>query len=219
VLECCQCEAIAEEFSAKTAGKDLKEYRSKGLAQTTRLLVDHLVSMGIEGSRLLDVSGGVGAIQHELLKKGASSAVNIDGSSAYQAACEEEALRQGHSGRISYHFGDYATMEELEPVDIVTMEKVVCCYPNMNALVTRAAADSQRLIGLVFPRNRWWVRAIFLPTFNLVQRLLGREFRAFFHEPSEIRRILDGRGFRESFTAHTRFWTVAIYSLDTGAVE
>ena len=66
-----QCQGMETFFDNKTAVGDLKAYRKKGPSKTTRMLIDALKAQGVEDMTLLDIGGGVGAIQHELLNSGA----------------------------------------------------------------------------------------------------------------------------------------------------
>jgi hypothetical protein len=54
-------------YNGKLAASQLRKYRDKGPIASTQTLIDALKAEGIEGSTLLDISGGIGAIQHELL--------------------------------------------------------------------------------------------------------------------------------------------------------
>lgn len=82
-MTCRQCQGIESFFDQKEANKELKGYRKKGPAKTTQMLIDALRAAGVQGSTLLDIGGGVGAIQYELLKAGASGAVSVEASTAY----------------------------------------------------------------------------------------------------------------------------------------
>ena len=106
-MNCCQCCGIDKVFSAKVAAKELKAYRKNGPHKATSVLIDALKAEGAEGMTLLDIGGGVGAIQHELLKDGVTTATNVDASSAYSEAAKQEADRLGLSDRVTYHFGDF----------------------------------------------------------------------------------------------------------------
>jgi hypothetical protein len=82
-MDCCQTEGIEELMDEKVAARDLKRYRRKGPSRTTRMLMNNLEQQGISNTKLLDIGGGVGAIQHGLLKAGVAFAISVDASSAY----------------------------------------------------------------------------------------------------------------------------------------
>ena len=93
-MNCSQCQGIESVFDRKTAAQKLTQYRRQGPDQTTRMLIDALKSEGVEDLTLLDIGGGVGAIQYELIKAGVRSATSVDASSAYLAVARDEAQRQ-----------------------------------------------------------------------------------------------------------------------------
>lgn len=87
------------QFDQKRAIRDLRDYRKHGPAATTQALIDALVSAGVQQRTLLDIGGGVGAIQYELLNAGAREATSVDVSAAYLDAARSEAERRGIVGR------------------------------------------------------------------------------------------------------------------------
>ena len=98
---------------------------------------------------LLDVGGGVGAIQHELLAAGAAHVTSVDASASYLEAAREEASRRGVEDRITYQHGDFVQLaESVPPADIVTLDRVLNVYPDWERLAGLAAAHAQRLLGL-----------------------------------------------------------------------
>ena len=93
-MNCCQCQGIEELFSQEYVAKELSRYRSKGPDRTTRILTEAITELGVEGLTLLDIGGGVGAIQYELLASGVDQATNVEASTAYIEAAREEAQRR-----------------------------------------------------------------------------------------------------------------------------
>ena len=159
-MDCCQCKGIESLFNQKEAQAKLKAYRKDGPAKTTRMLIDALVSEGIVGATLLDIGGGVGAVQHELLRAGVARATGVDASTAYVKAAQEEAERQGHSDRITYNHANFVELApQISAADIVTLDRVICCYHDMHSLVSLSVAKAGKLYGLVYPRDTWWMRA------------------------------------------------------------
>ena len=125
-MTCPHCQGAEKIFDRDTAERELKAYRVHGPGTTTRLLIAALKAAGVADLTLLDIGGGVGAIQHELLKDGARSAIALDASTAYLHAAKKEAERQGHADRIDYQQGDFVALgPQLPKADIVTLEKVI----------------------------------------------------------------------------------------------
>ena len=158
-MKCRQCQGIERWFNKKLAAKELRQYRKKGPARTTRMLIEALKAEGIEGMTLLDIGGGIGTIQHELLGAGVSSAINLEGSTAYLETAKEEAERRGHAHRVRYHHGDFVGLaSDIQGADIVTLDRVICCYPDFPALVGLSSARAGKLYGVVYPHDTWWAK-------------------------------------------------------------
>ena len=94
-MKCCQCEGIEREFNAEDAKSEIDEYRTEGPIETTQFLIDALTDQGVEGLTLLDIGGGVGAIQHAMLSAGASAATAVEASTAFAKAADDEARELG----------------------------------------------------------------------------------------------------------------------------
>ena len=63
-------------------------------------MVSFLGGMGLEGATVLEIGGGVGEIQIELLKSGAARAVNLELSPAYEAEATELLRTSGLRARV-----------------------------------------------------------------------------------------------------------------------
>jgi 2-polyprenyl-3-methyl-5-hydroxy-6-metoxy-1,4-benzoquinol methylase len=211
-MTCPHCRDVEKIFDQRTAERDLKAYRAHGPGTTTRLLIAALKAAGIADLTLLDIGGGVGAIAHELIKAGARSAIAIDASSAYLHAARQEADRQGHTDRIMYHQGDFVALApQLPQADIVTLEKVICCYPDMRALVGLSSTRAGKLYGVVFPRDTWWMRLGGMVV-NLFPRLQRNAFRFFVHPTEAIEAVVRANGLERRYYRKTLFWQVIVYT-------
>ncbi len=104
-MNCCQCQGIEDLFNDKLVSKELAAYRAKGPDKTTCMLTDALRAEGVQGLNLLDIGGGVGSVQHELLKAGANQSTDVDASQSYLRAAREEADRRGIADRVQYQHG------------------------------------------------------------------------------------------------------------------
>ena len=213
-MDCCQCKGIERLFNEKEAGHKLKSYREDGPTGTTRILIDAIkgLAKGVEGMTLLDIGGGVGAIQHELLRAGAESAIGVDASTAYLHAAQEEAKRQGHADRVSYHHANYVDYApQIQPVDIVTLDRVICCYHDVQALVGLSVVKANALYGLVYPRDTWWVKsAIYLA--NLYFRIVRNPFRTYVHPTQTVNSLVRENGLQQRFYKTSGPWQVVVYT-------
>src|SRR5579871_3423008 len=150
----CQCEGIERCFGTERVARELANYRKRGAAKATRLLIEALQTEPLEGLTLLDIGGGVGAIAHAVLPVGVSQALDVDASAAYIAAAREEAERRGLAERMRFAHGNFVDLAPTIPAaDLVTLDRVICCFDDMPALVSLSAARAKRFYGLVFPRS------------------------------------------------------------------
>jgi hypothetical protein len=211
-MSCCgHCQDAEGFFGERTARRDLRRYRRRGPLASTRLLLDALRARGVNGATLLDVGGGVGAIQHELMEAGLDSATQVDASTAYLETSRAEAEARSHQDRIRYVHGDFVDVApELPPADLVTLDRVVCCYPDYEALLRAAAGRARRIVGLVYPRERWGTR-LALGAANLWLRIRRSEFRVFVHPVEGVDRLLREEGFERTKAARTFLWRVDTY--------
>jgi SAM-dependent methyltransferase len=206
----CAC-TVGNEFGESTARGDLRSYRKSGPARTTRWLLEGLRVNGVEGLSVLDIGAGVGAVHLDLLKAGAASAVDVDGSPAYVMVAREEAARQDLADRVTYIVGDFVNIAPaIAPADLVALDRVVCCYPDMEALVRQSVARTRLRYGLVYPRDTWWIRAGGA-ALNSLARIARRRLRAHIHRTAEVDAIVRGAGFVPRLRRRNLFWQVSVY--------
>ncbi len=210
---CCpQCEGIEQTFNEQAADEDLRLYRAEGLDETTEWLVDAIKERGVEGMSLLDIGGGVGMIQHELLKSGAAKATHVDASSAYIEAAQREAKRRKLREKIEWRHGNFVDLApDLDSADIVTLDKVICCYDDMPGLVKASAKLAKKYYGLVYPRDAIWFRAA-AKFMNFFQWLFRNPYRMFVHPSAEVERLLKRAGLKPAFHKQDWLWQVALYT-------
>jgi hypothetical protein len=108
--------------------------------------------------------------------------------------------------------GDFAAVAgDLDPADIVTMHRVVCCSPRFDSLLHEAASRCRRVFAFSYPRDRWYTRA-WVRIDNLRRRVFRNPFRTFVHSPSAMEAILVASGFRRINRSQTTVWCVDAYS-------
>jgi len=211
-MNCCQCQGIESTFNEQMAARELKTYRKKGASKQTRLLIDSIKTAGVEGLTLLDIGGGVGAVQYGLLEAGVARASDVDASSSYLKAAREESARRGYSERIEHQHGDFVDLaEHLPSADIVTLDRVICCYHDMQALVSLSSGKAQRYYGVVYPIDAWWSR-LGMAAGNVFMKLSGNPFRIFIHPSQAVEALVNANGFQRVFYRAVGFWQVIVYA-------
>lgn len=204
---CCPPGAFDGVFSEKTARKDLRRYRRRGLKRDARGALGFLRSRGIEGASVLEVGGGVGALQLELLQAGAARTVDVELSHNYEGAAAELLAGSGFEDRVERRLGDIVE-DAPEPADAVAMIRVVCCYPDPERLVGAAAERARRLLVLTYPSDGVLARAV-VAAGNLALRLTGSQFRSFAHPHERIHAAAERHGLRLVHRERGAIWHVA----------
>lgn len=186
------------------AARDARRYRRKGLDGPSRRIFDLVKAQGVEGRTVLEVGGGVGAIQIELLKAGAAKAISVELTPTYEGVAGELLRDAGLTDRVERKVMDFAQSGgEVGPADVVIMNRVVCCYPDMPRLAGAAADHTRQLLVMSYPKRAWWTR-VGLGIANFMLWAFRREFHIFVHEPKDIvatserhgmKPLLDQRGF------------------------
>jgi magnesium-protoporphyrin O-methyltransferase len=210
-MPCNCCEITDNAFTEVEAKSQLRDYRRKGPPKQTKLLLDAIRSLNLKKADLIDIGGGIGTIHHELLKDVASQATHVDASSAYLKLAKEEVTRRGHTNRVHFVHADFTDVaNELPPADIVTLDRVVCCYPDFRKLLKTAADHSRKALALTYPRETWYMR-IGLKVINFFQGLRRDPFRVFLHPVSEMSSLLQREGFKQVSMQRLSVWEIALY--------
>ena len=209
VAGCCNARGCDRLFNERFARRMAKRYRKRGLDRTSRRMVAFLEQRGLGGVTVLEVGGGVGEIQIELLERGAVRTVNLELSPGYDEVATQLLREHGLEGRAERRLQDIAVEpESVEPADVVVLHRVVCCYPDYERLLGAVAEHARHAVVFSYPpRNavsRGWVAAA-----NVVLRVMRREYRTFAHPPRAMLEVLEQRGLRKTFTGSSLVWQVA----------
>jgi magnesium-protoporphyrin O-methyltransferase len=122
-----------------------------------------------------------------------------------------EAGSQYGSRPTQFILGDFAVIADTLPdADVVTLDHVVCCYADAEALLRQAAGLARQLLAFTYPRDRWYVRTLIVLE-NLWLRLTGKEFRAFVHAPERMGAVLEAAGLVRATRRETFVWTLDLY--------
>jgi magnesium-protoporphyrin O-methyltransferase len=209
--DCCTPKGYRQIFSEKSAVTQAKRYRRKGLDGTSRRIVDLVKKSGVEGKTLLEVGGGVGAIEIELLKAGMAQAVNVELTPTYEGAAGKLLGEAGLGDRVERRIMDFAEAgTEVGTADVVVLNRVICCYPDMPKLAGAAAEHARGMLVMSFPNNRWWSE-LGLSFGNFAFGLFRIQFRVFLHAPDAILAEVERHGFKTTFNERGLLWQVAAF--------
>lgn len=197
-------------FDERFARRVARRYAAKGPTAVERRIVAFAAGQGLQGASILEVGGGVGELQLELLARGADESVNLELSHEYEAEAERLIAHAGMTGRVTRVVGvDLALApESVSRADIVVLNRVVCCYSEAARLLAAAAGRARRAIVYSHPPRNWLtVSGVALQ--NGVQRLARRSYRGYVHRPEVLVDAIRREGF-EVIVAQPGFswWTV-----------
>lgn len=215
-MSCCgHCRDAGDFFNDKTARRDLRRYKRRGPGKPTRLLIESISQQGVRNLTLLDIGGGIGAIQLELFKQGLAHATNADASPAYITVSKNEIESRGFSDKTDYHFGDFTDItDNLPKADIVTLDKVICCYPDAVKLLKGSLEKAGRIYALVFPRETIFAKTGFRIV-NLWFRIRKSDFRTYLHPVQDVVSLIRSHGFVLQTHRKTFLWHVMTFERET----
>jgi len=194
VAGCCDPTDYRRLFSRKSAARDARRFRRRGLTGTARALVE--LAGEVSGATVLDVGGGIGAIELVLLAAGAERATNVEISGGYEVQATALLAERGLADRVDRRVADFVTEgAAVEPHDLVVLHRVVCCYPDVDALMTAAADHALTRLVLTYPQERLPIR-LGLRVINLWLRVSGCGFRTYVHPVARILGAAEARGLR-----------------------
>jgi 2-polyprenyl-3-methyl-5-hydroxy-6-metoxy-1,4-benzoquinol methylase len=209
LASCCNPRGCDSFFTARLARRAAQRYRKKGIDKTAQRMLAFLEQRGIAGATVLELGGGVGELQIELLKKGAARAVNLELSPAYDEKAARLLRENGVEDRAERRLHDLAAdPQRVEPADVVVLHRVVCCYPDYERLLQAAAEHARRLLVFSYP-PRNVVSRLAIGAQNLFFRLRRTEFRTFAHPPARMLAVVEERGLRRTYAHHPLVWQIA----------
>jgi len=207
---CCRAGACDTAFGPRFARRSLRRYEKNGLDRIERRMVSAATAAGVAGASVLEIGGGIGKLQAEVLLAGAESGEVVELVGAFEPYAEELARRKGIVDRTRFRVVDLLEAPgEVAEADVVLLNRVVCCSPDGVELTGVAAQLARRTLALSFPRDLAVVR-VAVGIQNLAFRLLGRAFRVFVHSPHELVAAATVAGLRLEETGRRGLWEYAV---------
>lgn len=205
---CCGAEKVFDEKGVKKA---IKKYRKKGPDNFSNKLLNSLSHEDLTGLSLLDIGGGIGILQHELLKKHLSHTTDVDSSEAYIAGAKTLMEENGTQDRMKFIHGDFNEhIDTIEKHDIVTLSRVVCCYPDIDKLINNSIGKANKYYGLVYPTDHFLTKGVIgLMNFGLYLR--RNPFRTFVHSVDKMNTLISDNGFERVYLGNALHWRIALY--------
>jgi magnesium-protoporphyrin O-methyltransferase len=206
--DCCGHEGYDDTFGSWFSRRVARRYRRRGLDKTAARMVTFITEQGVNGASVLEIGGGVGGIQVELLRRGAARTTNLELVQAYETDAQALARAAGVADRIARRQLDIATSPEaVEPHDIVVLHRVVCCYPDYQRLLGAAADHATRVLVFSHPPRTMISRAMF-GSENILRRLRRNPFRTYVHDPNALVLAAERGNLQPTYRHRGRSWHV-----------
>jgi 2-polyprenyl-3-methyl-5-hydroxy-6-metoxy-1,4-benzoquinol methylase len=189
-----------------------KRFRSGGLEPVQKHLLEGIRKRPVQGSSVLDIGCGVGALHLTLLKAGAGRSVGIDMSEGMLREAKHFAGISGVADRTHYLLGDFVQLSPTIAVsDITILDKVVCCYEDVESLVTTAAAKTKHTLALSHPKENVLMRSLF-KGHRVLAKLFRWSFHPFWHDWENVAARVLSHGFELTYTNATISWQVLVFT-------
>lgn len=211
-MHCCHADDYAGLFDHQKAMEDLNDYRDHGVKKSSQPLFDVLEKIPVKDLTLLDVGGGIGAVIFEMFKRGIRYAVLNDISAAYVTQFRNESLRQNVARKSTSQIGDFTSVhKDIEDADLVTLDKVICCYSDYRSLVQLSSSKARKWYAINLPRNTWWVYALLRLDYYWQKLTIGKAFLTYFHPIHKIESLLLEAGFHKVRERKQNEWVAILF--------
>ena len=212
---CCECGAnagIARHFDAKVR-ESLAACQAPGLVAVSERLRDALLAAGPTGKTVLELGCGRGGLLRQLLDAGAASATGLDLSEASIEDARRRFAEAGLADRVRLRVGD-AAYAPVKSHDWVILDRVICCYPDVERLLANSIPAARQLYAFTVPPSRGWrgrLARILWGAERVLDRLRRDSCRGYVHDVGLVERRLRDAGFRLRHQENHRLWHVAVY--------
>jgi magnesium-protoporphyrin O-methyltransferase len=207
-----ETEGISECFDRCGCAK-AKRARPRAIRAVSRLLLDLLDRRGLGGRTVLEPGCGFGGLSRATVTRGATRATGLDLSPIAIGEATRLANEAGLAERVTFTVGDAAQVELLAS-DVVVLDKVICCYPEVDALLQNTVRATGSTYAFAVPFSRGFrgalARAV-ISSENAFRRIRRRAFRAYVHDVKRIESILARAGFERVASARRTMWYVAVH--------
>ena len=214
-MTCCgngPCTDGINNFFSKKARKFLKRFKKRGLEKSQKNLVEGIHKAGINQKTILEIGCGVGYLHGELLKTGAKNATGIDISEEMLSYAKKYMQEIGFEKNTQYLAGDFVEVAtKIQQADITILDKVICCYPEVENLVQKSILKTRQIYAYTLPRNKWWVKS---PIFLVIKilKIFRSAFHPYFHEHDIINKKLENYQFSKIYQNHTFMWETYVFA-------
>jgi SAM-dependent methyltransferase len=181
------------------------------LVDVSARILDLVRDATLRRPSILELGCGTGALSVALLEMGAERVTGVDLSPASVEIARRRAASAGVGDSAAFRAGNAA--DAAEEHDWVVLDRVVCCYGDVDGLVETAISCARDRIVISGPESRGWRGLINRPLWAaecLWDRLKGG-CRGYVHDLRRVERRLADSGFRRAKTGRVGLWFVGVY--------
>lgn len=214
MTSCCSHPSTTEstgKFFSKRSKWYARSFRKGKLEKIQQYLINEIKKEPLEGKTVLDIGSGVGKLHLTLLRQGAASATGVDMSEEMINHAKTFARKYGVDKKVSYLLGDFiANADSISDADITMLDKVICCYEDLDGLIKMSAHKTKYLYALTFPANNFLMKTVF--TIEIaIAKLFRSGFRPYWHDWSLVSGILMNNGFSLQYSESTLLWQAMVF--------
>jgi len=188
-----------------------KRFRSGGLEPVQKYLLEGIRLQPVRERSVLDIGCGVGSLHLTLLKEGAKHSLGVDMSEGMLREAKRFALEFGLAEKTDYVAGDFTQLSSSIPEsDITILDKVVCCYEDVEGLVRTSTQKTGQTYAVSHPRENVLMRLLFRGHMTLAA-IFHWSFHPFWHDWAQVRSLVLSNGFELVYENATISWQVLVY--------
>jgi len=217
-MECCRsqfCEG-ANRFFTRWSRRYARQFRKKGPDKIQKMILEGIGARGSSSRHVLDIGCGVGSLHLTLLKQGAGRATGIDVSNGMLAEARKLSTENNLSHQTQYIEGDFVQVaDQVEQSDITLLDKVVCCYDDVESLLHASLEKTTTLYAVSHPRDSILIKPVY-KTQIFFARLFRSAFFPYWHDWGALRTTILSRGFVLRYENASFLWSVLVFERTTG---
>jgi magnesium-protoporphyrin O-methyltransferase len=188
-----------------------KRFRRGGLEPVQKYLLEGIRKQHTHGSTVLDIGCGVGSLHLTLLKDGAEHAIGVDMSEGMLREAKRFAHEFGLAEKTDYVAGDFTQLSPSIPEsDVTILDKVVCCYEDVEQLVRTSTEKTGQTYALSHPKENLLMKMLFRGHMTLAS-IFHWSFHPFWHNWADVRSLVQSNGFEMAYENSTISWQVLVY--------